>query len=242
MKAVAVFKWAMNPADQRASADGSVTWTAKRPDVGDDDHAVVKAAVDAADGGEVVGMTTANGDTAFAAARGASRTVAIEGLAIDAQPTQIARVLANAVQDEADVDVVAIGDNVWDPMVPALLAGFLGWPAISAVDEVKPADGGLTVTRRYGTGTQDIVVSGPVVLAVLARREEESKPGMRVVLQARKKPVDTVAARGLGDAAAYEVAGNRKPDAIASRIFDATEDLDGAVAQFVQALQVEGVL
>lgn len=242
MKAVAVFKWAMNPADQRAKADGSVSWAAKRPDVGDDDHAAVKVAVDAAGGGEVVGMTTANGDTAFAAARGAARTVAIDGLAVESQPAQIARVLANAVESEGGVDVVAIGDNVWDPMVPSLLAGFLGWPAVSAVDEVKPADGGLTVTRRYGTGTQDIAVTGPVVLAVSARREEETKPGMRVILQARKKPLDTVQAEGIGDAAAYQVQGNRKPDAVASKIFDATEDLDGAVAQFVQAMQMEGVL
>ena len=242
MKAVTIFKWAMNPADQKAGPDGSVSWAAKRPDVGDDDHAAVAMAVAAADGGEVVGMTTANGDTAFAAARGAARTIALDGLEIESQPAQIARALANAVKAEGDVDVVTIGDSVWNPMVPSMLAGLLGWQAISAVDEVKPADGGLTVTRRFGTGTQDIAVSGPVVLAVSARREEENKPGMRVVLQARKKPVDTVAAEGMAEAAAYQVKGNRKPDAVASKIFDATADLDGAVAQLVQAMQMEGVL
>ena len=44
----------------------------------------------------------------------------------------------------------------------------------------------FVVVRRSGVGTQEIAVSGPVVLDVAARREEETKPGMRVVLAARK--------------------------------------------------------
>ncbi len=59
------------------------------------------------------------------------------------------------------------------------------------MDGVVVADGSLVVTRRHGMGTQDIAVTGPVVVDVAARREEEEKPGMRQVLAARKKPSDT---------------------------------------------------
>lgn len=244
MKVATIFKWAMNPADHIAAADGSVSWAANRPEDGDDDHAAIQAAVDAAGDQEIIGITAASGETAFGASRGAHRTLAVDGLSVDAQPLQIARAYAAAIQKEGDVSVVTIGDSAWNPMVPALLAGILGWPAISAVDAVRPDGDGLIVTRRYGTGTQDVSVAGPVVLAVSARREEEEKPGMRVVLQARKKPVETldIADLGIGEGGVCEVKSHRKPDSAAARIFDATVDLDGAVAQMVQAMQMEGVL
>ena len=112
-----------------------------------------------------------------------------------AQPTELASALANAVKGVEGVDLVAIGDCIWQPMVPSLLAGLLGWPCINAVDAAKREGGKLVVTRRFGAGTQDIAVEGPAVLAVAARREEENKPGMRAVLAARKKPVERVGAQ-----------------------------------------------
>ncbi len=244
MKTAVVFKWAMNPADQVAAADGSVSWAANRPEAGDDDHAAIATAISAADGGEVVGFTAASGEIAFGASRGTERTIAIDGMAVDAQPLEIARAYTEAIRKEGNIDVVAIGDCVWDPMVPSLLAGALGWPVVSAVDEVKPDNGNLLITRRYGTGTQDLLITGPVVLAVSARREEAEKPGMRVVLQARKKPVETVELSELSTDTndLYEVKGYRKPETTAAKIFDATSDLDGAVAQLIQAMQMEGVL
>ena len=80
MTTVAIFKWAMNPHDERVF-NGVAKWAAERPDVGDDDHAVVATALSAANGGEVVGLTTnPAGDLSFAAARGADRTVAIDSV------------------------------------------------------------------------------------------------------------------------------------------------------------------
>ena len=58
-----------------------------------------------------------------------------------------------------------------------------------AVDEAKSEGGKLHVTRRFGTGTQELCVSGPIVLGVAAKHEEENKPGMRAVITARKKPM-----------------------------------------------------
>ena len=240
MTSVAIFKWAMNPHDERIGSDGQIKWLAERPEAGDDDYAAVQAARDAAPDAELVGLTMASGDMAFAAARGAERTVAIEGVSILSQPTEVASALANAIKGMGDVSLVSIGDATWSPMVPSLLAAELGWPCILAVDAVRPEGDALVVTRRFGAGTQDVAVSGPVVLAVAARREEVAKPGMRQVLQARKKPVDTVPA-SFGDVQTFEAIGVHEPTAQASKLYDGA-DPAAAVAQLVSALQSEGVL
>ena len=240
MTSVSIFKWAMNPHDERVGSDGQIKWLAERPEAGDDDYAAVQAARDAAPDAELVGLTMASGDMAFAAARGAERTVAIEGVSILSQPTEVASALANAIKGMGDVSLVSIGDATWSPMVPSLLAAELGWPCILAVDAVRPEGDALVVTRRFGAGTQDVAVSGPVVLAVAARREEGAKPGMRQVLQARKKPVDTVPA-SFGDVQTFEAIGVHEPTAQASKLYDGA-DPAAAVAQLVSALQSEGVL
>jgi len=240
MTSVAVFKWAMNPHDERVGANGEIKWLAERPEAGDDDYMAVQVAHDANPNDEVVGLTMASGDMAFAAARGASRTVAIQGVDILAQPTEVAAALAAAVQDIQDVSVVSIGDAVWSPMVPSLLAARLGWPCILAVDAVRPEGDGLVVMRRFGAGTQDVRVAGPVVLGVAARREEAEKPGMRAILQARKKPVENVEAN-IQNASTFAVAGVHEPAEQASKLFDGA-DPAAAAAQLVSALQSEGVL
>ena len=37
MISVAIFKWAMNPHDERIGSDGQIKWLAERPEAGDDD-------------------------------------------------------------------------------------------------------------------------------------------------------------------------------------------------------------
>lgn len=244
MKSVAVFKWAVNPQDARVSADGAVDWSAASPWVGDDDYVAAQVACKAAGpDGEVVGLTLAGGDVAFAAARGVQHTVAIDGLSVTADALAIAQALAAAVRSLGSVGVVAIGDSAWEPSVPVMLAGLLGWTALMAVDSIEIKDDGLCVTRRFGTGTQDVTVRGPVVLGVAARREEENKPGMRAVLDARKKPVKTVKfAELVGEGLpSLTSRGTHLPETVPSRLFDGS-DPDRAVSQLLQALQAEGAL
>lgn len=244
MKSVVVFKWAVNPQDALVGADGTVDWKVASPWVGDDDYVAAQVACDAAGPeGEVVGLTLAGGDVAFAAARGAQHTVAIDGLPVTADAVAIAQALAAAVRSLENVGAVAIGDSAWEPSVPVMLAGLLGWTALMAVDAVEITDDGLCVTRRFGTGTQDLTVRGPVVLGVAARREEENKPGLRAVLNARKKPVTTVAVAELKSEcwASFTSRGTGLPETVPSRLFDGA-DPDHAVKQLLQALQAEGVL
>lgn len=239
MKTVAIFKWAVNPDDALVRVDGTVNWDTTRQEVGDDDHAAIMCAVDAAAGGEVIGLTVAASDTSFAAARGADRTVALEGFSVPADSTATAHAFARAITEIGDVGAVMIGDSEWDPSVSPLLAGLLGWPAIMAVDAVKPSDSGLMITRRLGTGTQDIEVKGPVLLDIAARREEEEKPGMRQVLAARKKPVESIQLPG--DQPAFSSNGTRLPEVSNSCLFDGSDPVVAA-EQLVAALRSEGMI
>lgn len=151
----------------------------------------------------------------------------------------MARALAEEIKGIEGVGLVAMGDADWDPMVAPLVAALLGWPLLTAVDGVAVADGGLVVTRRHGMGTQDIAVTGPVVVDVAARREEEEKPGMRQVLAARKKPSDTKTVEG--ERSSFSSRGTRLPEAASSRLFDGSDPAD-AVEQLVSALKADGVL
>jgi electron transfer flavoprotein beta subunit len=244
MKSVAVFKWAVNPLDLRVSAEGAVDWSAASPWVGDDDYLAAQVACAAAGpDGEMIGLTLAGGDVAFAAARGAQRTLAIDGLPVSADALSIARTLAAAVRSLENVGIVAIGDSAWEPAVPATLAGLLGWPALMAVDSAELKDDGLLVTRRFGAGTQEVSVRGAVVLGVAARREEENKPGMRAVLNARKKPLIRVSVSSLiGEGLpSFTSRGTSLPETTPSRLFDGS-DPGQAVTQLLQALQAEGAL
>ena len=120
-----------------------------------------------------------------------------------------------------------------------LVAALLGWPLLTAVDGVVVADGSLVVTRRHGMGTQDIAVTGPVVVDVAARREEEEKPGMRQVLAARKKPSDTKTVES--DHSAFSSRGTRLPETTSSRLFGGSDPADAA-EQLISALKADGVL
>lgn len=244
MKSVVVFKWGIDPRDISVSSTGSVDWSNASHWVGDDDYLAVQVACSAVGAdGEVIGLTMSGGDIAFAAARGAQRTVAIEDVPVTAEPLTVAEALAAAIRSQGDVDVVSIGDSAWDPAVPVLLAGLLGWTSVMAVDAVEQKDGGLSITRRFGTVTQELFVSGPVVLGVAAKHEEENKPGLRTVVSARKKPVDTVKFADLvkEDTSLFKVLGTQLPETRASKVFDGA-DPAAAVEQLLRTMQAEGVL
>ncbi|MDR0435041.1 MAG: electron transfer flavoprotein subunit alpha [Gracilibacteraceae bacterium] len=245
MKSVVIFKWAVKPEDIRVKIDGSIDWSAAPPWVGDDDYVAAQVACQAAGPeGEVVGLTLADGDVAFAAARGAGYTVALENTPLPASVLCLARTLAAAVRDIGDVGVVTVGDSDWEPALPSFLAGLLGWPALMAVDSVAATDGALRVTRRFAAYTQEVTVAGPVLLGVQARREEKDKPGLKAVLTARKKPVKILKADELGGFEAEPSLislGSSLPETAPARLISGAEP-ERAVGELLQALRNEGVL
>lgn len=243
MKIIVVFKWSRNPQDARVGVDGTVNWQGVKMAANDDDPTAMEIARSIADGGEVIGLTVGDGDAAWAAARGAARTVMIADAQTDVNSSVTGSVLAAAIRRVEGVDAVLIGDSAWDYGVVSALAGQLGWPAVAGVVSATTEQGFLHVTRKMGSASQVLEVKGPVVLAVSASRAEQNVPGMKEVLAARKKPAEKLKLADLGLTLENTVnsKGTRFPDTPPARIIDGNDPMT-ACEQLVTALRADGVL
>lgn len=243
MKIIVVFKWSRNPIDARVSADGSVDWRGVKMAASDDDPAVMEIARALAGGDEIIGLTVGDGDTAWAAARGAARTVVVADALTETNSAAKGAVLAAVIRRLVNVDAVIIGDSSWDYGVVSALTGQLGWPAVAGVVAAATEQGHLRVTRRMGNASQVLEVKGPAVLAVSASRAEQNAPGMKEVLMARKKPVEQLALADLDLAPAIAVnsRGTRFPDTPPACIIDGA-DPTTACEQLMAALSADGVV
>jgi electron transfer flavoprotein beta subunit len=243
MKVIVVFKWSRNPIDARVSADGTVDWRGVKLAASDDDPAVMEIARALAEGDEIIGLTMGDGDTAWAAARGAARTVVVTDALTATNSAATGAVLAAAIRRLAKVDAVIIGDSAWDYGVVSALTGQLGWPAVAGVVAAATEQGRLRVTRKLGNVAQVFEVKGPVVLAVSASRAEQNAPGMKEVLTARKKPVEKLALADLALAPAIAVnsRGTRFPDTPPARLIDGA-DPAAACQELMAILSADGVV
>lgn len=243
MKIIVVFKWSRNPIDARVSADGTVDWRGVKMAASDDDPAVMEIARALAGGDEIIGLTVGDGDTAWAAARGAARTVVLAEALTETNSMATGAALAAAIRRLADVDAVIIGDSSWDYGVVSALTGKLGWPAIAGVVAAEAEQDRLRVTRKMGSMTQVLEVKRPVVLAVVASREEQNTPGMKEVLMARKKPVEqlSLAELALAPTATVNFRGTRFPDTPPACIINGA-DPAAACAQLMAILSADGVV
>ena len=126
-------------------------------------------------------------------------------------------------------------------MMSALVAGYLGWPCFQEVSAVEANEDGWTITQATASGTRTINVDGPVVVAVTTDAATVKVPGMKDVLQAGKKPMDTVALADLGvEPISVEVTGRLRP--VAQERKKEILSGDDAAVKLVEALRSAGVL
>jgi electron transfer flavoprotein beta subunit len=207
---------------------------------GDDDPAaldVAKAVAGA--GGEVVGLTIGDGETAWALARGVEAAFAAHQVGPLTDESATAQALAQAVRELGVVDAVVIGDASAHPGVAPALAAHLGWPALLAVGSVEPvAERLLKVTRRTGNDVETITVATPVVLGAAAAGEEARPPGMMETIKARKKPVTQLAVTPPPESVSS--AGTRLPATSGAKLLDGSPE--EAAAALVAALRGDGLL
>ena len=157
--------------------------------------------------------------------------------------------LAAAVLHIGDVDLVITGDSSVDvgaKMVPAVLAGQLGWPAVGEVTAVSGQAGVLQVERAVTGGTQVVEINGPAVLAAATDAAVPRVPGMKDILAAGKKPVETLEVAALDVPAGtgtITVTDTSRPDLKARKgqTID-TADPAAAAAELVAALRGAGAL
>ena len=258
MRIVVAYKWTCDPEEATVRADGTVDWSRAKPGISTYDPVAMELARRLADasGAELIGLTAGGKGvgTPIAAkaalSRGLGRVVIVEDESLrEAGRSELAAVLAAAVRQIGDVDLVITGDSSVDvaaKMVPTVLAGLLGWPAVAEVTAVTGQVGSLRVERAIPGGVQVLEVSGPAVLAASADAAVPHVPGMKELLAAAKKPADQLALTALdvpAPNAAMTVTGQARPQRRARKgqLID-TADPVAAAAELVTALRAAGAL
>jgi electron transfer flavoprotein beta subunit len=258
MRIVVAYKWTCDPEEATARADGTVDWSRAKPGLSTYDPVAIELARQFAAGGaaELIGVTVGGKGvgTPIAAkaalGRGLDRVVIVEDESLaDAGRSELAAVLAGVIRHIGDVDLVVTGDSSVDvaaKMVPTVLAGTLGWPAVAEVTSLSGQAGALRVERAIPGGVQVLEISGPAVLAASADAAAPRVPGMKDLLAAAKKPVELVDLAGLKvppQNAVMAVTGRSRPERKARRgqLID-TSDPAQAAAELVTALRQAGAL
>ena len=171
MKIVVAYKWTCDPEEATVRADGTVDWSRAKPGISAYDPVAIELARRLAEaaGAELIGVTVGAKGVGVAIAskaalsRGLDRVVIIEDESLqEAGRSELAAVLAAAVRHIGDVDLVVTGDSSVDvaaKMVPTVLAGELGWPAVAEVTAVTGQAGTLRVERAdpgWHAGARDL--------------------------------------------------------------------------------------
>jgi electron transfer flavoprotein beta subunit len=235
-----------------------VDWSRAKPGISTYDPVAMELARHLAEeaGAELIGVTVGGKGVGApiaskaALGRGLDRVVIVEDESLrDAGRSELAAVLAEAIQHIGDVDLVITGDSSVDvaaKMVPTVLAGLLGWPAVAEVTAVTRQDGALRVERAILGGVQALKISGPAVLAASADAAVPRVPGMKELLAAAKKPVELLDPSALKvppGGAVMTVTGRSRPERKARKgqLID-TADPAAAAAELVAALRAVGAL
>jgi len=261
MRIVVAYKWTSDPQEATVRADGTVDWSRAKPGLSAYDPVAIELARQLAEaaGAELIGVTAGRKGVAVpiaskaALSRGLDRVVIVEDESLaEASRSELAAVLAEVVRHIGDVDLIVTGDSSVDvaaKMVPTVLAGELGWPAVAEVTAVSGTGvqaGALRVERAIPGGVQVLEVSGPAVLAASADAAVPRVPGMKEVLAAAKKPVELLELAALKvppGSAVMTVTGRARPERKARKgqLIDTT-DPAAAAAELVVALRQAGTL
>jgi len=114
---------------------------------------------------------------------------------------------------EVPVDLVVLGMASSDgstAVLPALLANELGWPKLSFADSVTLANGGFNITRHTDDAVETLWAKLPAVLSVTDSANTVRTPNFKLIMAARKAPIETWNAANLElDPATVGSAGSR---------------------------------
>lgn len=157
-------------------------------------------------GSEVVVMTVTEGPAREllqkALAMGADRAVELLALSAPSAPDSfgIASALAGAIRNrylQMPPDLVLCGKESFDHQngaVPAMLASLLDIPFAGPVAALRAEEGGLELERETECGMECLRASFPVVVSAGKGLNTPRKTGIRQVMEARKKPIETISA------------------------------------------------
>lgn len=252
MTVVVAYKWAADPGDAAVRADGTIDWSRAKATISEYDPVAIAAARAAADaaGTELVGISVGGEAVAGSMAKKAALSRGIDRIVVAADDatstwnfTDTGRALA-ALAQRAGATLVVTGDASSDEsahLVPATLAGALGWPCFQEVSAITPEGDGWLLTQAVPGGQRTVRTAGPVVVAMSPDAAQVKIPGMKDILAAGKKPAEQVPLDALGvEPVAIEPVSAGKPAARARK----NVILRGPTAarELVDALTQEGAL
>jgi electron transfer flavoprotein beta subunit len=171
-----------------------------------DEYAVEEALLlQEAQGGEVtvlcMGPQEADEAIRKALAMGADGAVLVSDEALAGSDVQgTAYALAEALKT-LEFDLLIFGNRSTDGetgCVPAAVAELLGLPLLSSLAKIETDGAALTVHRETESGYVAYECRLPAVVSVIKGINEPRYPTMKGILGAKRKPVDTKDAAGLG--------------------------------------------
>lgn len=148
---------------------------------------------------EVV-VISAGSDKAMDAIRTALAMGADRGILVtqDSSADEYARAVALAAAIKAENPEIVLAGHVaaddGSSQVPTRIAEILGLPHVNVITAVEIAGGKATCTSEADGGTQVTEVALPAVISSQVSWNEPRYPSMKGIMQAKKKPVATVAA------------------------------------------------
>lgn len=200
MKIVVCVKQVPDTAAQVVVENGQVSWGDAPLVINPWDEFAVEAALQMAQehGGTVTALSLGKeGETEalkHALAMGCKEAVLVSDPALASlDNVAAARVLAAAIQNIGDVDVVFFGRQAVDSdtgMLPAQVARVLGWPALTQSASVTVLDdGGVQVERDLGEGRQQVTAPLPAVISVTKDIGEPRYPSFMGIRKAARAQI-----------------------------------------------------
>lgn len=235
--------------DVVVSPDGTLDLSKAKPAISAYDLSAIEAAVQLADANPESSVTIVSAGHGYVddsklkknlLARGAEDLLLILDESLDgAASYETAQVLAGAIEGRGGFDLVICGDGSADEFaqsVDVALACALDAPIVSAVDSLEVNGGVLRCRRLLEEEVQEVEVPLPAVVSVVPSIALPRIPGMRDILAAGKKPVETQSLGGAIEPTAA-VIGWRQPSTATRKqsVEDASEE--DAVQRFVDALK-----
>jgi electron transfer flavoprotein beta subunit len=148
-----------------------------------------------------VGPETAESSVRKFLAMGADSAVIISDPAIaGADAARTAQILAAAVEKIAPDLVLAGNESTdgWSGLVPSMLAEYLGWPILPALNEVEITTDSVSGATVVEGESLRLKASLPAVAAVTERSAEARFPNFKGIMQAKKKPVSVWSLADIG--------------------------------------------
>ena len=148
-------------------------------------------------------VVSAGADKAMDAIRTALAMGADRGILVqqDSSADEFARAvaLAEVIKGESPNLVLAghVAADDGSSQVPTRIAEVLGMPHINVITTLDIAGGEVTCKSEADGGTQTTKVALPAVVSSQVSWNEPRYPSMKGIMQAKKKPVSTVAAKAV---------------------------------------------